>query len=221
MLDRADAYIGVLIDDLVTRGTSEPYRMFTSRAEYRLSLRADNADQRLTPIGVRVGAVGARRVAAFAAKMAALERGRSLAASLRLSPSALSRYGINVNADGITRSAADLLGHRDIGINKLSSIWPELATIPAEIAEQIEIDAGYAGYLERQARDIVAFRRDEALLLPEALDYGAIGGLSAEVRGKLASARPATLGAASRISGVTPAALVALLQYVKRRPEAA
>jgi tRNA uridine 5-carboxymethylaminomethyl modification enzyme len=221
VLDRADAYIGVLIDDLVTRGTSEPYRMFTSRAEYRLSLRADNADQRLTPIGVRVGAVGTKRSATFAAKMTTLERGRSLAASLRLSPSALSRHGITVNADGIPRSAADLLGYRDIDINKLSSIWPELAAIPAEIAEQIEIDAGYAGYLERQARDIAAFRRDEVLLLPEALDYGTIGGLSAEVRGKLASARPATLGAASRISGVTPAALVALLRYVKRRPEAA
>jgi tRNA uridine 5-carboxymethylaminomethyl modification enzyme len=221
VLDRADAYIGVLIDDLVTRGTSEPYRMFTSRAEYRLSLRADNADQRLTPIGMRIGAVGARRASAFAAKMAALERGRSLAASLRLSPSALSRQGITVNADGIPRSAADLLSYRDIDMNKLASIWPELAVIPAEIAEQIEIDAGYAGYLERQARDIAAFRRDEALLLPEALDYGAIGGLSAEVRGKLASAQPATLGAASRISGVTPAALIALLQYVKRRPEAA
>jgi tRNA uridine 5-carboxymethylaminomethyl modification enzyme len=221
VLDRADAYIGVLIDDLVTRGTSEPYRMFTSRAEYRLSLRADNADQRLTPIGVRVGAVGGQRAAAFTAKMAALERARSLAASLRLSPSALSRHGIIVNADGISRSVADLLSYRDIDMNKLASIWPELAVIPAEIAEQIEIDAGYAGYLERQARDIAAFRRDEALLLPEALDYGAIGGLSAEVRGKLASAQPATLGAASRISGVTPAALIALLQYVKRRPEAA
>jgi tRNA uridine 5-carboxymethylaminomethyl modification enzyme len=220
-LDRADAYIGVLIDDLVTRGTSEPYRMFTSRAEYRLSLRADNADQRLTPIGLRIGAVGTARAAAFAAKLAALEDARAVAASLRATPSALARHGLAVNADGVSRSAAELLSHPNVDIRRLSKIWPLLAGIAPAIAEQLEIDARYAGYLERQARDVAAFRRDEALLLPEALDYAGIGGLSAEVRGKLAGTRPATLGAASRISGVTPAALVALLQYVKRRPEAA
>ena len=219
VLDRADAYIGVLIDDLVTRGTSEPYRMFTSRAEYRLTLRADNADQRLTPIGIARGAVGGDRARAFGSKMAALDEARRLAAELRLSPTALRRHGLTVNADGIARSAAELLAHPGIDVARLAAIWPELGRIPADIAEQLEIDARYAGYLERQARDIASFRRDEALILPDSLDYGAVGGLSAEIRGKLAAARPATLGAAARISGVTPAALVALLQYVKRRPE--
>jgi tRNA uridine 5-carboxymethylaminomethyl modification enzyme len=219
VLDRADAYIGVLIDDLVTRGTAEPYRMFTSRAEYRLTLRADNADQRLTPLGLGIGAIGAGRARAFAAKMAALDAARILAAELRLSPTALRRHGIAVNEDGVARSAADLLAHPGIDAARLAAVWPELGGLAADIAEQLEIDARYAGYLERQARDIVAFRRDESLLLPEALDYGAVASLSAEVRGKLTVARPATLGAAARISGVTPAALVALLQYVKRRPE--
>ncbi len=217
VLDRAAAYIGVLIDDLVTRGTSEPYRMFTSRAEYRLTLRADNADQRLTPIGVDVGAVGGERARAFAAKSAALDVGRRQVAELRLSPSALRRHGILVNADGMARSAAELLAHPGIDVARLCAIWPELGALAPDIAEQLEIDARYAGYLERQARDIAAFRRDEALLLPETLDYVAVGSLSAEIRGKLAAARPATLGAAARISGVTPAALVALLQYVRRQ----
>jgi tRNA uridine 5-carboxymethylaminomethyl modification enzyme len=221
VLDRAEAYIGVLIDDLVTRGTSEPYRMFTSRAEYRLSLRADNADQRLTPIGERVGIVGGRRAAAFAAKRAALQEARGLARGLALTPPALARHGLMVNADGVSRSAAELLAHPDVDVARLAAIWPQLAAISPIIAEQLEIDARYSGYLDRQARDIAAFRRDEALALPEALDYAAIGGLSTEIRGKLTATRPATLGAAARISGVTPAALVALLQYVKRRPEAA
>jgi tRNA uridine 5-carboxymethylaminomethyl modification enzyme len=218
-LDRADAYIGVLIDDLVTRGTSEPYRMFTSRAEYRLTLRADNADQRLTPKGLAIGAVGGERARAFARKIEALDMARRLAAELHLSPTALRRHGLAVNADGVPRSAAELLAHPGIDLKRLAAIWPELERIPTSIAEQLEIDARYSGYLERQVRDIAAFRRDEALLLPEDLDYAAIGSLSAEIRGKLAAARPATLAAASRISGVTPAALVALLRYVKRRPE--
>ena len=218
VLDRAAAYIGVLIDDLVTRGTSEPYRMFTSRAEYRLTLRADNADQRLTPIGLGVGAVGGARARAFAAKLAALEAGRRQVAELRLSPSALRRHGVSVNADGVARSAAELLAYPGIDVARLAAIWPGLGALAPEIAEQLEIDSRYAGYLERQARDIASFRRDEALLLPETLDYAAVGSLSAEIRGKLAAARPATLGAAARISGVTPAALVALLQYVRRQP---
>ncbi len=218
VLDRAAAYIGVLIDDLVTRGTSEPYRMFTSRAEYRLSLRADNADQRLTPIGLGVGAVGGERARAFAAKVAALDAARRQAAELRLSPSALGRRGISVNADGVRRSAAELLAYPGIDVARLALIWPELGGLAPAIAEQLEIDARYAGYLERQTKDIAAFRRDEALVLPEGLDYAAVGSLSAEIRGKLAAARPATLGAAARISGVTPAALVALLQYVRRQP---
>ena len=219
VLDRADAYIGVLIDDLVTRGTAEPYRMFTSRAEYRLTLRADNADQRLTQIGLVHGAISAERARIFAAKVAALDAARCCLAELRMTPTALLRHGMSVNADGVPRSAAALLALPGINVARLAAIWPELGAISPDIAEQLEIDARYAGYLDRQARDIAAFRRDETLMLPEALDYGAVGSLSAEIRGKLAAARPATLGAAARISGVTPAALVALLQYVKRRPE--
>jgi tRNA uridine 5-carboxymethylaminomethyl modification enzyme len=218
VLDRADAYVGVLIDDLVTRGTSEPYRMFTSRAEYRLTLRADNADQRLTPLGLAIGAVGGERGRAFAAKLAALDEGRQMVGGLRMSPSALRRRGIAVNADGVLRSAADLLALPGVDLARLAAIWPELGQLTPSVAEQLEIDARYAGYLERQARDIAAFRRDEALLLPDGLDYAAVGSLSAEIRAKLGQSRPATLGAAARISGVTPAALVALLQYVRRRP---
>jgi len=217
LLDRADAYIGVLIDDLVTRGANEPYRMFTSRAEYRLVLRADNADQRLTPIGLRVGCVGAARGQRFAAKMTALTHTRQRLAALRMTPPALKRRGITVNEDGITRSAAELLAYPEIGLARLAQVWPELAAFAPEIAEQLEIDARYAGYLERQERDIASFRRDEALLLPPELDYAAVGSLSREIRDKLALARPATLGAAARISGVTPAALIALLKHVKRR----
>ena len=218
VLDRADAYIGVLIDDLVTRGTDEPYRMFTSRAEYRLTLRADNADQRVTPIGLRAGAIGGERARAFAEKSAALEAARLLVGKLRLSPSALRRHGLSVNADGVARSAGELLAYPGIDVARLAAIWPALGALAPAVAEQLEIDARYAGYLGRQARDIGAFRRDEALLLPESLDYTAVGSLSAEIRGKLAASCPATLGAAARISGVTPAALVALLQYVKRQP---
>jgi tRNA uridine 5-carboxymethylaminomethyl modification enzyme len=217
VLDRADAYIGVLIDDLVSHGTSEPYRMFTSRAEYRLTLRADNADQRLTPIGIRLGCVGSAREQRFAAKIDALEGARGRMAALRMTPPALKRHGISVNEDGITRSAAELLAYPDISLARLAEVWSELGSLAPEIAEQLEIDARYAGYLERQERDIASFRRDEALLLPADLDYTTVGSLSREIRDKLAAARPATLGAASRISGVTPAALVALLKHVKRR----
>ena len=220
-LDRASSYIGVLIDDLVTRGTAEPYRMFTSRAEYRLVLRADNADQRLTPMGERVGCVGSERARAFAAKSAELAHARALARELRLSPTALRAKGIAVNEDGVSRSVADLLANPDLNLTRLGAIWPVLGTISASVGEQIEIDSRYAGYLSRQEAEIAAFRKDEALLLPRGLDYGAIGSLSHEIRTKLAAAEPATLGAASRISGVTPAALAALLRYVKRREPAA
>ncbi|MGA8551764.1 MAG: tRNA uridine-5-carboxymethylaminomethyl(34) synthesis enzyme MnmG [Stellaceae bacterium] len=216
VLDRADAYIGVLIDDLVTRGVNEPYRMFTSRAEYRLTLRADNADQRLTPVGLRLGCVGATRGERFAAKMTVLAEARTRLTRLRMTPSALQRHGIAVNADGIARSAAELLAYPAIDLERLAAIWPELGGLQPEIAEQVEIDARYSGYLQRQERDIAAFRRDEALLLPAELDYATVGSLSREICDKLALARPATLGAAARISGVTPAALVALLKHVKR-----
>ncbi|HUZ75437.1 MAG TPA: tRNA uridine-5-carboxymethylaminomethyl(34) synthesis enzyme MnmG [Stellaceae bacterium] len=217
VLDRASSYIGVLIDDLVTRGTNEPYRMFTSRAEYRLVLRADNADQRLTPLGRALGCVGAERALAFAAKERDLAAARGQVQALKLSPSALRAHGIAVNADGIDRSAGDLLAYPGIDLVRLAAIWPELGGIAPDIAEQLEIDGKYQGYLERQEAEIRSFRRDEALLLPEDLDYGAVGSLSTEIRLKLSAGRPGTLGAAARISGVTPAALVALLRYVRRR----
>jgi tRNA uridine 5-carboxymethylaminomethyl modification enzyme len=216
VFDRASSYLGVLIDDLVTRGTNEPYRMFTSRAEYRLVLRADNADQRLTPLGSRIGCIGPAREQAFARKRAALEQGRALLQQKAMTPSALRARGVSVNADGVPRSAAELLGYPGMDLAALARLWPELASIPAEIAEQLEVDARYAGYIERQEADIRAFRRDEALRLPRDLDYDAVGSLSAEIRGKLRAAQPGTLGAAARVSGVTPAALVALLRYVRR-----
>jgi tRNA uridine 5-carboxymethylaminomethyl modification enzyme len=218
VFDRASSYIGVLVDDLITRGTSEPYRMFTSRAEYRLVLRADNADQRLTPLGIKIGCVGKERSEAFQAKSRLLEEGRELVRRLRLSPTALRRQGIDVNADGVPRSAGVLLGYPGLGVQRLAAVWPELAGIRSDIAEQLEIDGRYAGYIERQEADIRSFRRDEALRLPRDLDYRAIGSLSAEVRSKLQTARPETLGAAGRVSGVTPAALVALLRYVRKQP---
>lgn len=220
-LDRADAYIGVLIDDLVTRGVTEPYRMFTSRAEYRLRLRADNADQRLTPKALELGCASRQRETAFKAKMGALESARSLVHSLTATPDQLAKAGFTINQDGVRRSAFDLLRYPDIALPQLASYWPELAQIAPEVAEQVEIEARYMGYLDRQDADVRAFRRDEALILPDDLDYGAIHGLSNEVREKLLAARPATLGAAGRIPGMTPAALVALLRHVKRKPAGA
>ena len=216
-VDRAEGYIGVLIDDLVTRGVTEPYRMFTSRAEYRLRLRSDNADQRLTEKGAALGCVSPARAEAYRAKAVALEAGRDLVRALSATPNALRRAGIAVNQDGVRRSAFDLLRHRGVDMARLTGLWPELGALKREVVEQIEIDAHYAGYLERQEADIRAFRRDENLLLPAELDYGAISGLSTEAREKLEWARPTTLGAAGRISGVTPAAVVALLRHVKRR----
>ncbi|HRJ60392.1 MAG TPA: tRNA uridine-5-carboxymethylaminomethyl(34) synthesis enzyme MnmG [Azospirillaceae bacterium] len=221
VLDRADAYIGVMIDDLTTRGTAEPYRMFTSRAEYRLRLRADNADQRLTGKGMALGCVSRRRAEAFTAKMQALDTARELVQGLAATPPELARAGLTVNQDGVRRSAADLLRYPDVDWARVVGLWPQLGGIAADIAEQVQIDALYAGYLDRQEADIRAFRRDEALLLPDDLDVDAIGSLSAEIRQKLRTAKPATLGAASRIQGMTPAAVVALLRHVKRRDDRA
>jgi tRNA uridine 5-carboxymethylaminomethyl modification enzyme len=215
-LDRADAYIGVLIDDLITRGVNEPYRMFTSRAEYRLLLRADNPDQRLTDKGIELGCVGRIRQAAWAAKSNALDAARVLADGLMATPAVLHRHGIKSADDGVRRSATRLLAHGDIGIDRLAPLWPELARLDPAISRQLEIDARYAVYLERQKADIAAFRRDEALEIPGDLDFSGIGGLSNEVREKLEQVRPATLGHAARIPGVTPAALTALLGYVRR-----
>ncbi len=219
VLTRAEAYVGVLIDDLVTLGTSEPYRMFTSRAEYRLTLRADNADQRLTPRGIALGCVSALREERFRNKQTALEEGRALIRRLGATPSELSRHGIGLSLDGPWRSAADLLRYPGMSVGRLARIWPELGRLRTDVAEQLEIDASYAGYLERQEADIRAFRRDETLRLPSDLDYSKIGGLSAEARQKLMRVCPQTLGQAARISGVTPAALVALLRYVRRAEE--
>ncbi len=216
VIGRADAYLGVMIDDLVTRGVSEPYRMFTSRAEYRLSLRADNADQRLTPLGIEFGIVGSARAKAYAAKADALVNARQLLDRLTLTPSEAARHDLDVNQDGVRRSAFDLLAHPQVTFDRLAAIWPELGAIAAPIAEQIRIDAQYAVYLKRQQADVDAMRRDEALELPSDLDYEAIAGLSTEVRQKLSAVRPASLGQAGRIDGITPAALTRLLSYVKR-----
>ncbi len=216
-IDRAEGYIGVLIDDLVTRGVTEPYRMFTSRAEYRLRLRADNADQRLTPRGEAVGCISSGRAAAFEAKQAALTAGRSWLHGLSATPDELRRQGIHVRRDGQRRSGWDLLRQPDIDLVTLSRLWPELGSIGASVAAQLEIDAGYAAYIDRQDADIRAFRRDESLVLPRELDYGSLAELSNEVRQILAESRPETLGAAARLPGVTPAAMVALLRHVKKR----
>ncbi|MBU4568529.1 MAG: tRNA uridine-5-carboxymethylaminomethyl(34) synthesis enzyme MnmG [Alphaproteobacteria bacterium] len=216
IFDRAEAYIGVLIDDLVTRGVTEPYRMFTSRAEYRLALRADNADQRLTPRGIEAGVVGSGRAGMFHVKHRALEDARTMLRALTLSPAAAVKAGWAVNQDGRVRSAWEYLSYKDITLAHLRAIWPELEAIPDGIGAQIEIEALYAAYLDRQSEDVAALRRDESLTLPDGLDYDAIGGLSNEVRQKLKAVRPVTLGQAARIEGVTPGALTALLGHVKR-----
>ena len=216
-LDRAEAYIGVMIDDLVTRGATEPYRMFTSRAEFRLTLRADNADQRLTPKGVEIGCVGEARARAFAEKAEALKAARDRLAEVSATPQALARHGIAVSQDGVWRTAADLLALPELSLARLAAIWPELGAIPAEVAAQVETDARYARYAARQAADAEQLRRDEAQALPADLDLDRISGLSNELRDKLRRLRPQTLGQAARIEGMTPAALTLLAIHARRR----
>jgi len=216
VLDRADAMIGVMIDDLVTLGVTEPYRMFTSRAEYRLALRPDNADLRLTERGLALGCVGPERARKFKDKAARLGSARSDLAARRLTPPQAATHGLSVRQDGTRRDGNALLAYPDVDCGVLARIWPEMAPIAPEIAEQLEIEARYAGYLDRQAAEIAAYRRESAVAVPETLDYGAIGGLSTEAREKLTAARPATLAAAARIPGVTPAALTALMVHLRR-----
>ncbi|MGE3872683.1 MAG: tRNA uridine-5-carboxymethylaminomethyl(34) synthesis enzyme MnmG, partial [Parvibaculaceae bacterium] len=216
IFDRAEAYLGVMIDDLVTKGVSEPYRMFTSRAEYRLSLRADNADERLTPKGLALGLVGAERAEIFASRQAFLARARERARSLALTSAEAQKAGLKVNQDGKRRTALDLIAAPDVGYDRVAELWPEFAGLPRHAREALEADALYSGYLARQEADIIALRRDEALTLPGTVDYTAIPSLSAELRQKLQRVRPASLGQAARIDGMTPAALTAILGHVRR-----
>lgn len=219
LFDRAEAYIGVLIDDLVTRGVTEPYRMFTSRAEYRLSLRSDNADQRLTARGIDLGLVGDTRARLFHVKQASMEAGRNVMNASQMTPTEALRRGWKVNQDGQRRSAWDYLAYPSIDMAAIESAFPDIADLDDAIKRQLEIEAMYAGYIERQKEDVEALRREEALQLPADLDYSAVGGLTNEVRAKLEMIRPATLGQAGRIEGMTPGALTALLAYVRRKPD--
>jgi tRNA uridine 5-carboxymethylaminomethyl modification enzyme len=215
--DRASSYLGVMIDDLVTKGVSEPYRMFTSRAEYRLTLRADNADQRLTPLGIEAGCVGAVRRQTFESKMRTLCDSRERLEQLTITPAAAKREGIHLNQDGQRRSALGLLAHPQAGRAAVQKVWPEVQELDPAILDQLEADSLYAGYLDRQAADIAAFRRDESLPLPADLDFADVPGLSTEIVQRLSRIRPATLGQAGRIEGVTPAALTALILRLKTR----
>jgi tRNA uridine 5-carboxymethylaminomethyl modification enzyme len=216
IFDRSQGYLGVMVDDLVSRGVTEPYRMFTSRAEYRLTLRADNADQRLTDLGVAWGCVGKERQGRHKAKMVALAAARSFARAVSVTPTEADRYGFALNRDGQRRTAFELLSYPDIRIADVARIWPKLLELAPAVADQLETDAKYAVYLDRQAADVAAYRRDESLLLPDDFDYAEIPGLSHESLQKLAAARPRTLGQAGRLDGITPAALTLLAAYLRR-----
>jgi tRNA uridine 5-carboxymethylaminomethyl modification enzyme len=216
VIDRAQAYLGVMIDDLVTRGVSEPYRMFTSRAEYRLQLRADNADQRLTDVGIAVGCVSAERAELHRKKSAALNDAREFAKTVSLTPKEADRHGLSLNKDGQRRTAFELLSYPNVTVSDLTKIWPRFGELAPKVAEQLEIDAKYDVYLSRQAADIAAYRRDESFELPDDFDYAALPGLSNEMKQKLQTHRPRTIGHASRIDGVTPAALTLLVAHIRR-----
>ena len=216
VLDRSQAYIGVMVDDLITKGVTEPYRMFTSRAEYRLILRSDNADQRLTPIANAIGGVSKLRNTIYTSKIDKIKEVVKKVSDLSETPNTLKKHGLSVNQDGIRRSVTDLLAYPNITKQSLISVWPELSNIPDFAWEHLETEAVYSGYIERQARDIAAFRRDEGLRIPESFNYQEIGGLSNEVISKLEKVRPLTLGQASRIEGVTPGSLTAVLAHVRK-----
>ena len=216
IITRADGYLGVMIDDLVTRGVAEPYRMFTSRAEYRLTLRADNADQRLTPLGLAAGCVGGERGLAFAAKSKVLAEGEGMLKNLTLTPDEATKHGLVVNRDGRKRSAYELLAYPNIDLATLARIWPDISNLDTRIADQLAVDARYAVYLKRQEIDIAAFRKEEAIAIPQDFAFEGIAGLSTELRQKLERDRPASLGQAARLDGMTPAALLLLLAHLKK-----
>ena len=217
IIDRSQAYIGVMIDDLITHGTQEPYRMFTSRSEYRLSLRPDNADLRLTKLGIRIGCISDKRASAYTIKQELFDQALQIVSRETISPNKANSYGLKVNNDGIKRTALELLAYETISFNDIQKIWPILTKTRADIQEQVEIEAVYHGYLERQQLDIELFKKDEELVIPSSFDYAKVGSLSNEMRHKLSLDRPGSLGAASRIPGVTPAALIAILTHIKRR----
>ena len=217
ILDRSDAYIGVMIDDLVTKGVAEPYRMFTSRAEYRLSLRSDNADIRLTKKGIKIGLVSKEREKLFNEKSKELTEMQEKMDKLNITPSKVSKYGINIAKDGVSRSASQVLGQKDVNMSKIREIWPEIKYVSREIDEQLEISSHYKGYLKKQNADILAFKRDENLIIPKNINYEDFPGLSNEVKSKFKKIQPKTMGQALRIDGITPAAVYILLSHLKRK----
>ena len=217
ILDRSDAYIGVMIDDLVTKGVAEPYRMFTSRAEYRLSLRSDNADLRLTQKGINIGLISSNRKEIFEHKFEKLSKISLQMSNLNISPSKAEKFGIKIAKDGVFRSADEILAQKSVNMSKVREIWPEILDYGSDIDEQIEINSHYRGYLKKQKADILAFKRDENLIIPDNIDYDQFSGLSNEVKAKFKEIRPKTMGQALRIDGITPAAVYILLSHVKRK----